>query len=307
MGDILRIYSGGAQIHLYDTTNSVLHLGYVSEDILIESEPQIIPISDGNRVQVEELVSFEAVILQTDETQIDNLMTRKSYLQDVYITGIDSAYKMRNCLIRVKEIRSMKGGETHQVTMSGQRYQQSRTATQRYPETKFCQFIQNFLGAFGACTTDGGSGRPTGWEMTGATSESVDTSYLGGGNGNEYRFTLSDVGDEVRCTAYHLIEQVTMKLTASAYVDNKKAGISYFQFGFRTKNIGGSVLDTKIEEQTLAESADARKTYSVEFTPSGNVGLVEFVIIGSASGTCELGIDNVQLEVGSLTNYVENA
>jgi len=104
MGDILRIYSGGAQVNLYDSTNGVLHLGYASEDILIESEPQVVPLSDGNRVEVQEMISFEATLLETDSTKIDNIIARKGYLQEVYIIGLDSAYKFRDCFIRIKEI-----------------------------------------------------------------------------------------------------------------------------------------------------------------------------------------------------------
>ena len=135
MGDILRIYSGGAQVSLYDSTNGLLALGYSGEEINIEVEPQIVPISDGNKVQVEQLVSFEAAILETDTTQITNLMARKGYLQEVYIIGIDSAYKFRDCFIRVKQIRPMKGGETHTVTISGQRYKQSVDAAADLPES----------------------------------------------------------------------------------------------------------------------------------------------------------------------------
>lgn len=305
MGDILRIYSGGAQINLYDATNGVLHLGAASEEIAIESEQQIVPVSDGNKVQVEEIVSFEASILQTDETQIDNLMTRKSYLQEVYIIGIDSAYKIRDCFIRIKEVRSMKGGETHMVTISGARYKQTVAAAAQLPESNYTQFMQNILGGFGAIL--GAASVGTGWAHLGATSTSVDTSHLGGGYANEQRFTLADAGDYIFCRVRLPLDQMPIKITASAYVDNTKAGISYYNFGYRTKDSGASELDIKVEAKTLAQSANERVSYTVECTPTADCLFVELLFQGSASGTCELGVDNCQLEIGSLTDYVENA
>lgn len=302
MGDILRIYSGGAQVNLYDSTNGVLCLGYASEDILVESESQSIGLSDGNRPQIEELVSCEFTILQTDETQIDNLMTRRNYLQEVYIIGIDSAFKMRDCFIRIKEIRSMKGGETHQITISCRRYQQSIAAATDLPETKYCQFIQNLLGAFGNCDTDGGGGIPTGWTNSGATSLSVETSHLGGGYGNEFRFTLSDSGDQVKCRTRFLIDTMPIIFTVSAYIDNRKSGISYYQIGLET-----SIPEVKYEEKTLTQGVNERVSEKISFIPSGATETIMLSIKGSDLGTAELGIDNVQFEIGSLTNYVENA
>ncbi len=301
MGDILRIYSGGAQVNLYDSTNGVLCLGLSSEEISIEIEPQIVPISDGNKVQVEQIVSFEATILQTDETQIDNLMTRKSYLQEVYIVGIDSAFKMRNCFLMIKEIRSMKGGEAHLVTISGRRYLQSVAAADDLPETNYCQFIQNLLGGFGAIL--GAGTTPTGWSNSGATTLSIDTSHLGGGYGNEWRFTLSDSGDQVKCRLRFPIDAQPITFTASVYIDNRKGGTSYFTIGLET-----DTPELKYSaEQELASGADARFNHKISFIPSGSVENIFLSIKGSDTGSAELGVDNAQLEIGSLTPYVENA
>ena len=101
MGSLLRIYSGGStQVNLYDSTNGVLCLGYAGEDIKIISEPITVPLSRGGSVETKQIVSFEATILETDSTKITNLLTRKGLLQEVYIIGLESAYKMRDCFSR---------------------------------------------------------------------------------------------------------------------------------------------------------------------------------------------------------------
>jgi len=306
MGDILRIYSGGAQVNLYDSTNGVLHLGYASEDILIESEPQVVPLSDGNRVEVQEMISFEATLLETDSTKIDNIIARKGYLQEVYIIGLDSAYKFRDCFIRIKEIRSMKAGEVHQLVISGRRFSQSVDAAIYLPETNYCQFIQNILGGFGAMLGAGSS--PTGWSSTGATSQSLDTSHLGGGYGNEYRFTLSDSGDRVFILVRMPVDQLSIKVTASAYIDNRKSGTSYFDFGIVTfATIAGGIIDSDYDSVELSNGENDRITKTLTFTPSASIQYLGLRILGSDSGTCELGVDNAQIEFGELTDYVENA
>ena len=305
MGDILRIYSGGAQVNLYDSTNGVLHLGYTSEDILIESESLLVPLSSGNQVQVEDMISFEATILETDETQIDNLIARKGYLQEVYIVGIDSAFKIRDVFIRIKEIRTLKAGEAHKVTIYGRRIKEAVSAAADLPETNYCQFIQNILGAFGNCNVDGGSGIATGWSNNGGTSLSIDTSHLGGGYGNEQRLTLSDSGDSFRCRVRFAIGAHPIKLTASAYVDNRKAGTSYYDFGFRTITEGLAVT-SNVDSKTLDNGENERISKTLLVTPTAAL-YVDVSFVGSDSGTAELGFDNVQLEIGSLTNYVENA
>jgi len=306
MGDILRIYSGGAQVSLYDSTNGLLALGYSGEEISIEVEPQIVPVSDGNKVQIEQIVSFEATILETDTTQITNLMARKGYLQEVYIVGIDSAYKFRDCFIKIKKIRPMKSGETHIVTISGQRYKQSVSAIIDLPETNYCQFIQNILGGYGAML--GAGTLATGWTNLGATSLSLDTSHLGGGFGNEQRLTLSDAGDFIMIRVRFPLNEVPIKLTVSAYIDNRKGSESYLFIGIITRNAAAQALDTKkSDEITIEISEDGRESYTVEFIPSAAVQFIEMYIQGSATGSAELGIDNAQLEIGSLTDYVENA
>ena len=306
MGDILRIYSGGAQVNLYDSTNGILALGAASEEISIESEQQLVPVSDGNRVQVEEIVSFEASLLQTDETRIDNLMARKGYLQEVYIVGIDSAFKIRDVFIRIKEIRSMKGGEAHMVTISGSRYKQTVAAVSDLPETNYCQFMQNLLGGFGAIL--GAASYGTGWAYLGATGLSLETSHLGGEYGNEQRVTLADNGDFITCRLRFPIGEMPIKFTASAYIDNTKAGASYFFIGVRTKDVDDGVLDTNMSaEKTLAQSADGRQSFTVEFIPTTAVQFIEIVIQGGSTASAEIGFDNAQLEIGGLTAYLENA
>jgi len=309
MGDILRIYSGGStQVNLYDSTNGVLHLGFAGEDIIVESEPQAVPLSRGGAVETKQIVSFEATLLETDSTKIDNLIARKGYLQEVYIIGIDHAYKMRDCFIKIKEIRTMKGGEAHMLVLSGQRYQESVSAAADLPESDYCQFIQNILGAFGACSTDGGGGIATGWTNDGATGLSVDTSHLGGGFGNEQRCTVSDAGDMMYCRVRFPLDQQSIKMTVSVYVDNIGGVTANFNIGIRTRNAADAVLDTNTSENlSVGVGADARQTYTVTFTPSAAVQYVEFWFTGNAVGNAQVGFDNAQLEIGSLTAYVENA
>ena len=305
MGSPLRIYGGGAQVSLYDATNGVYHCGYTGEEIRVEEHLFQTGLSDSNKVKVSKAASFEIPLLQTDTTILDELESRRGILQEVYIVGLDSAFKFRDVHITPKLERDYKPGGIHKITLSGMRTIQAVAAAANLPETNYCQFIQNILGGFGAVL--GAASFGTGWSYLGATSLSLDTSHLGGGYGNEQRFTLTDASDSIGIRVRFPLNQVAIKVTASAYVDNLKAGISYFDIGFRTKDSNGNVLFTKTEAKTLAEGADGRQSYTLEWIPAADVLYLEFIIIGSASGSCELGVDNVQLEIGSLTNYVENA
>jgi len=305
MGHPLRIYGDGAQVSLYDATNGVYHCGFTGEEILVEETLFQAGLSDSNKVKINKAATFEIPLLQTDTTVLDELESRRGILQEVYIVGLESAVKIRDVFIQAKLGRDFKPGGIHKITLTGTRAITSYTAAADLPELKSCQFIQNILGGFGAVLGTGSYG--TGWSYLGATALSVDTSHLGGGYGNEQRFTLSDAGDSIGVRVRFPLNQVAVKVTASAYVDNLKAGISYFDIGFRTKDSNGNVLFTKAEAKTLAENADGRQSYTLEWTPAADALYLEFIIVGSATGSCELGVDNAQLELGSLTNYVENA
>lgn len=305
MGDILRIYSGGSvQVNLYDSTNGVLNLGFAAEEISVVSEAQSVGLSRGGGVQTKEIVSFTGEFLETDSTKIDNLIARKGYLQEIYIIGIDHAYKMKDAFIRINKIMSMKAGEAHKIVMTAERQQGAFTPEANNPESYYCQFIQNILGAFGDFESDVG-GVGTGWENNGGTSLSTDTSHLAGG-GDEQRITLSDAGDAFHCRVRFPLDQLSIKMTVSAYLDNLKAGTSYFQFGLRTVTTGLSIT-TQTEQMTLDEGANERISKEVTLTPVANTEYLDVVFIGSALGTAVLGIDHVQFEFGELTPYVENA
>ncbi len=308
MGRRLRIYSGGATVTLYDATNGLLALGYTNEEVMIEDEIFEAGLSDQNSVQVSKTIKITARLLQTDGTAIDNVMARRGYLQEVFVIGADSAFKLCDAYVSYSNVRSGKPSEAHYIDLFASRIQQTKSAASDLPETNYAQFIQNILGAFGNCDNDGGGGVATGWTNSGGSSLSIDTSHLGGGYNDEQRVTLSDSGDSIYCRARMPLNETPIKFTVSAYIDNTKSGISYYTIAVRTRNAGGSVLDTKGgTEVELANGANERTTYTIEFTPSAAVQFVELAIIGSDTGSAELGIDNAMLEIGDLTDYVENA
>jgi hypothetical protein len=311
MGQPLRIYSGaGAQISLYDATNGPLWLGYVADEINVIGTPSDVGLSDGNRVQFNHIHSVTIPIVQTDSTLLASLIARKGILQELYLVSIDSAYKFTDVLIQVAMNRNFKPGSdtgSHRFILTAKRVQQDKAAAASLPETHYCQFIQNLLGSFGNMNTDAGGGVPTGWTNSGASSPSVTTSHLGGGYGNEWRFTLSDSGDYVYCRVRLPLDQTPIKITLSAYIDNRKSGTSYFKFAYILRDSSlSSVASALSDEKTQANGANARETEEWTITPAADACYIDFAIYGTDTGTAELGVDNVQAEIGELTDYVEN-
>jgi hypothetical protein len=218
---------------------------------------------------------------------------------------MDSAVKITDVFVVISLERSQKPGEVHKGTLTGRRIQQDKTAAPENPETHYIQFIQNILGGYGAML--GAGSLADGWENLGGTSLSLAASHLGGGFGNEQRITLADTGDFILIRVRLPLGQYKIKLTFSAYIDNTKAGDSYFYLGVITRNDAYSALETlQSSELTLANGADGRQSYTVEFTPSALAVYIQGYVQGGTTGSAELGIDNAQLEIGELTDYVEN-
>ena len=74
-----------------------------------------------------------------------------------------------------------------------------------------------------------------------------------------------------------------------------------------TRDAAGGAVDTNRDEDSILISANERTIKTTVYTPSAEVRYIYFVIYGSDVANCELGVDNAQLEIGSLTDYVENA
>ena len=298
MGSPLRIVDGaGVQVNLYDSTNGLYNLGYIHEDgVEFMSENQKVVLSDGNLFDLSNLTSFSIPCLQSDTAGlIAEIATRRGTLQEVYIIGNDVAVKISAVLLAVQLQRNFKGGEPHRVVITGSVHDDAQVTV-----------MHNILGSNGACGTDAGSGIATGWTNDGGSSASVDTSHLGGGYGNEQRITLSDSGDSIYCRVALPLDQLQVKLTASVYVHNYKAGTSYFYLSIRTRNTANTVVDTESSSEiSIAAEPDARHTSEKVFTPSANCYYVELAIIGSDTGTAELGFDNAQLELGEITAYTD--
>ena len=308
MGNLLRIYSGaGAQVNLYDSTNGVLHCGFCLEDITGSIDPNLVGISDSNKIQINEIGHFEVPLAQSDATLLAALMSRIGILQEVYIIGIDFALKIADTYVSVKGMQSFKAEDVHSLVLAFDRMRRTRTPAADLPESNYIWPAENILGAFGSFEVDGGGGIGAGWANTGAGGLSIDTSHLGGGYGDEQRLTLADAGDWLACRIRFPLDQLRVKMTISANVNDDGGGGSTYQIGLVTKDSDGNVLDTNLSgDLSLGASASARNSYIADFTPSADAQYIEARIQGSAADPADLGVDNFMIEMGNLTDYLES-
>lgn len=295
MGDLLNIFSGPAQVSLYDSTNKELLLGYLGEDIEIEAEDIVTGISDGNKCTTGKMIKFACPVLQTDDgTLLSSLKTRRSYLQTIYIVGSGLLVKISDVLISLAMNRQFKSGEIHKFALTA--------------ETKVSanfESIVNLLGSDGNCNTEVGStGLATGWASDAAAYD-VDTSSQVG-RGNEQRVTFDDVDQSLYYDIICPLE-FPVKVTVSASVKDRGGGAPDFMMGIKTKTNADVVVDSEMTSKSLTAGQNTRLSQEINLSPGANVCKISVYFEDDAGGGADLGIDDVQLEFGELTDFTDNS
>ena len=295
MGDFLNIFSGPAQVALYDATNEELFLGYLGEEIEIESESPVTGISDGNKVSLGKIIKFACPLMQTDLTFLASLKTRRTYKQTIYVVAGEMLVKLSNMFVSVAMNRQFKSGETHKFAL---------TAQTKVPAD--LESIINLLGSNGNCNTENGStGLALGWTATGAPTIDVDTSHLAD-RGNEQRFevtgTPQTLYNDVICPV-----EFPVKITVSAYVKDLGGTGADFMFGIKTKEADGTpAVDSEMTNKTLTASQETRISQEINLSPGSDVGIIAVTFTDNSGATADLGIDDVQVEFGELTGFTDN-
>jgi hypothetical protein len=293
MGSPLRIYSGaGVIVTLYDSTNGLLDLGYIEEGANFEQEANNTPISSGNLFMLNQTSKFEIPVLQSDATMLAALVARRPYLQEVYFIALDSALKISNVMLNIKMARSMKAGTPHKYILSGQIFDRAQVT-----------FMANILGTYGSMDTNVAS-LCTGWTNTGVTSLSNPTSFLGAGHGNYQRGTFADANAHLECKIRFPIIQYPIKMTVSATFHNYTAGTRGIYLGYKYRNAADGLISTASKAISLTNGQELRDSYETTLTPGSDILTVGAFISGGASGSIDLGIDEVQLELGELTAWL---
>ena len=295
MGSPLSIFGGPCmQASLYDATNGLLHLSLLGEDVMYTEEPQNIGLSTGNVFELHKRASFEIPILETNGI-ISDLAARRGIRQEVWLIGMENAVFIDNCLISYGLNRSLKPTEGgHVLNLKGSS-----------ADPNHFKSMINILGTYGNCNVDTDTDNiADGWTNFGCTELAVTTSHKAG-RGNEQQFKMG-ASDEFYINIRCPVDQKQIKITISAYVKERGSATAYYNFGLKTINHLNNILDTEEDAgKTLTSGQERRDSKEIVFTPSANIKTLRLYYSYSTTDS-KLGIDDVQMEFGGLSNYSES-
>lgn len=298
MGNILEILGSPVfQANLYDATNGRLCLGALGDQVDIIQDAITHPINDGNTYMGKQILEIKIPALETGAASLTALKNRRGYPQEIYLIGDAWAVKVLNCHLSYGLARPGKAGEYHLFNLAGK--------TAIHTDVKS---LINILETYGNMNTDGGGGVATGWVNSGCSGLSVTTSHLGAGYGNEQRFAITGASQQFYCTKRFPLEQSKpLRITISAYINNRAAGSSIFRIGLRTLNSSGVVVDTSETAYTMLISTSGRYSHTAVITPGADILYIRGGFFSDSSNTASLGVDNVQVEFGELSPYSETS
>lgn len=294
MGSLTNIFSGPAQVSLWDDTNKELFLGYHE---IVEFDEKDIghKLIDGNMLQYGQLSKIEIPILESDPELLANIRARRSTKQTIYVVGMEGLLQIDNVYITILQNRIFKGGEFHKLVASAQTEVEDDV-----------NFKVNLLGTDGNCNTEVGStGLATGWAESSTALVDVGVSHLPG-RGNQQEVEFTGGGSGVLYYDFICPLEFPAKVTVSAYVDDYDASGSAFDFGIKTKTNAGVVVDSNMTGQVLDPAEQTRITKEVNLVPGANVAKISVYFAEDGSDSAAIGIDDVQLEFGALTDFTEN-
>jgi len=286
MANAANIFSGPAQVSLYDATNKELFLGY-HEQVKVTENNLAHNLIDNNNLQYGALTKVEIPLFQSDPTLLAAIKARRTTKQSIYIVGMDHLLQIDNVYVSVVRNRIYLGGEIHTLLLKAQTEVEADVGE-----------LINMLGEEGACDTDTNTdGVADGW--TDATGNTVQV--IGG----QQQFKFDGASQTFYYDFICPLDQ-PVKITVSSTVENREAVIRSFEFGFKTKNNAGTVVDTKTHQVIIGESDTVRESYTVSFTPGAAVAKISVYFEDYNSTVAQLSIEDVQLQFGPLTDYTEN-
>lgn len=293
MGNPLQIYSGPAELSLYDSSNGLLFLDY-DKDFSLDGDPQYYSLIDGNVSQYGTLFKIKANLLNSSEALLASLRTRRSVKSALFAVCPESMIVVKNIYSAISLKRDSRVN-AHYLEFIAQTNIESDVL-----------LYENLLKSYGGMSS-GSGGLATGW-LTDCGTKSLATSHLGGGYGNEQRLTATASGQYFKNDTSVISRapfSCTRRLTASAYVKNYNTEYSLnFDFGIELLNASGSQIQVSTSAISLNPNYNQRISHSVLLTPNSAAAWVRVYFINFTTNR-SMGIDNVQLEFGELTDYKE--
>ncbi|APF16999.1 hypothetical protein Calab_1536 [Caldithrix abyssi DSM 13497] len=295
MATDLDIFSGPAQITLYDATNGYLHLGWC--EARIKEKPKKVKSIENQTLLIEKSFDFNANVIQFNENILNNLAARNTTKQTVYLVGLDSVLTLSDIFLFYFTERSF-SSKPHRLTIAGSGSADlvAQQVNLLHPDGKF----ENDSNA---------DGLADGWnKSTTIGAVNLQTSFLSGSGKCQY------IACDTTASQYILCETVCpvkgkIKATASIYVQfdpDVITGNGSLCLGLYAKREDGSFITQPWEEYFFNSLEQRRISIEQEFN-FDELATKLVVIIHNKSGTLEFNakLDNAQLEIGKLSNFKE--
>ncbi len=292
MANALGLYSGPAQLALYDASNGWLHLGALVKKCRLDVPTESVELLDGQFKQIFKKYVLTAEILKSDPATWAALKTRQNTDQTIYITGMEALWALQNMKIVLGQGREF-GKDGHVILLNAQTTTEADVSVQ-----------ENLLGSAGGFETDGGGGVASGWTKSGTVTTSIVASFLsGGGNCQALSWGPADTGEIYREVTCPLAAGVSMNYAFSVQVQDNASGIRA-KLVLEFRNVSGSVVTTK--QTSIAFSNNEQKQVVLSGTYVHEQDIVTLrarITLDNDANTYAMKCDNAQLELGEVTNF----
>lgn len=287
MADAGKIYTGPAQVNLYDSTNKELYLGY-NEKIDLSESVQAHTLIDKNNLQYGTLTKIKIPLLQSNPAMLSDIVARRSTKQSLYIVGMEMLTQIDNIYVNVVRDRLFAGGKSQNLILTAQTEVEDDVND-----------LVNLLGEEGACDTDTNSDNVAdGWTNSDMTAGGVT------GSGQEV-----DITGASQTFYYDYIcplDQLPVKISVRADVTELNSDTPTILFGFKTKTNAGVVVDDEMDEFSFTALENRIISKTLSFTPGANVAKIAVYFEDYDADVANFRFKDVMLQFGPLTSYTEN-
>ena len=290
MANPLSIYSGPAQVSIYDATNDVLHLGYLKQ-VEVSGEPQTHELMDGNIHQYATLYKFSAQMVQSNQNLMSAIQNRRSTKQEIVVVGLESLVRIKNVFPSVKVVRPFKGAaDAHIMELLAQTSVEGDVT-----------LYENLLASDGTFETDSNSdGLADGWVLIGSPTASLVASFLSGG-GNAQRLVSAAANDGMQYDVLMPFEE-EVQVAFSIYAKNNETTTESITLFVELLDDNGVSQALYTQSASFAANENKRVSLTQSIKVSTPIKTVRVgVKIAAASVTFDF--DNAQLELGGLTDF----
>jgi hypothetical protein len=306
MPDVQNILSGApAQIAIYDSTNGLLCLGYLSsKNFQLTAKPLFHTNINGNRYQYGTRTILKVEMLESDPTKLAALKAKHNDKQDIYTTAAEYGVKLHDCYVQYGQKRKYGPGDVSVIQITAYTDVEDdveviKNLLSRVPATAY---------DYGNFNTDTNSdGLADGWTAVGTIADGLtDPSWLNGAGDSHQELGLDNT-ELIYCDITWYLDQPVL-ITFSA---NIKGGVTPYThqvtLRIRILRSGNNSVDHKAYSFEINDLNSGRYSVSQMLNP-GSHDIVEL--------RCEIGsdhidgatieVDDAQLEFGSLSDYTEN-